>query len=101
MRLRIDELPQDILSGSITRIAQVDLKVAPRELAAEGRLPTRTDRGGVPRPASTSYQVHVALDDHPHALLIGAAGEARIESHPQTLAARLMRYLSRTFRFEL
>jgi hypothetical protein len=99
VRLRLDQLPGKTLRGTIVEIAKTDLKVAPRELADE--LPVRVDKQGVPRPVETSYQARVALDAHQARLLVGTRGRAKILAEPQPLAARLYRYLGRTFRFSL
>jgi hypothetical protein len=45
--------------------------------------------------------VRVELDPHEEPLLVGAAGEAKINVPPQSLLQRLARYLNRTFRMEL
>jgi len=100
VRIRLDEVPGEILEGTITEIAKNDLKVVPRELDG-GDLATRTDRHGVSRPLETSYQARVELDAHAHRLLTGARGRAKILVDAQPLGQRLYRYLKRTFNFEL
>jgi hypothetical protein len=42
----------------------------------------------------------VELDPHEATLLNGTTGTAKIETVPQSLAQRLSRYLSRTFRLD-
>ncbi|MBW3540855.1 MAG: hemolysin D [Planctomycetes bacterium] len=101
VRLHLDETPGEVLWGTIHEIAATDLKVAPEELARHEDLPTRPDQRGVMKPVSTSYQVRVKLDEHHQPLLLRASGYAKIHARPQTAARRLVRYLSRTFRFEL
>lgn len=101
VRVQLDELPGEVILGTIREIAKNDLKVAPRELAAGAELPTRVDEFGVPRPLETSYQAHVTLDGVDHELLTGACGRAKILADPQSLGRRLYRYLSRTFNFGL
>ena len=81
--------------------AEIDLKVAPRDLIDHEDLPTRTDDSGVRRLLSTAYQARVRFDKHTQPLFIGAQGRAKIDVAPRSLADRLYRYLSRTFHFEL
>ena len=101
VRLLLDQLPGEVLWGTIAEIAEIDLKIAPRELAAEEALATRKDASGAMRPISASYQARVELDPNQPQMLRGTAGQAKIHVDPQTLGARLERYLSRTFRLEL
>jgi hypothetical protein len=53
------------------------------------------------RPLSTSYQAVARLDNSSGLLRNGLTGRARISTESRTLAARLYRYFSRTFNFEL
>lgn len=100
VRLHVDEYPGQVLIGTVTDMASVELESAPPELAVQGDLPTRVDKRGVTRPRSTSYQARVALDGHPKLLTTNASGWGTISVDPQPLAVHLFRYLSRTFRFE-
>ena len=101
VRLKLDELPGEILDGTITEIAKTDLKVAPRELASGKQLPIRIDDQGIPRPVETSYQARVVLDEHDGPLLPGTGGRAKILVARQSLGRRLYRALGRTFNFRL
>jgi putative peptide zinc metalloprotease protein len=100
VRLKLDERPGEVLTGTVREVAAIDLKVTPRELLQHEDLPTRMDEEGRPELVSTSYQARVELDPHDAMLLNGTTGTAKIETVPQSLAARLSRYLSRTFRLE-
>jgi putative peptide zinc metalloprotease protein len=100
VRLKLDERPGEILTGIVREVAQIDLKVTPRELLQHEDLPTRMNQQGRPELVSTSYQARVELDPHGYSLLNGTTGAAKIETAPQSLAARLARYLSRTFRLD-
>ena len=53
------------------------------------------------KPLNTSYQAVARLNNPLGTLRNGLIGWARIECKPRTLAWRLMRYLSRTFNFEI
>jgi len=100
VRVQLDQSPDRILSGTIIEIAEIDLKVTPAELLPEGTVATRQDESGVPRPVSTMYQARVSLWGAESSVLIGQAGRAKIDTAPLSLARRLSRYLSHTFRFE-
>ena len=100
VRLRLDERPGEILTGTVKDVAQIDLKVTPRELFQHEDLPTRINEQGRPELVSTSYQARVEFDSHDVTFSAGSTGTAKIETAPQSLAARLSRYLSRTFRLD-
>jgi putative peptide zinc metalloprotease protein len=100
VRVQLDQSPDRVLSGTIVEVAEIDLKVTPAELLPEGSVPTRQDESGVPRPVSTMYQARVSLANTDSSILIGQAGRAKIYTAPMSLAKRLSRYLSHTFRFE-
>lgn len=100
VRLRLDERPGEILTGIVKDVAQMDLKVTPRELIQHEDLPTRINEQGRPELVSTSYQARVELDAGETTLLAGTTGSAKIETAPQSLLKRLSRYLSRTFRLD-
>ena len=99
VRLRLDEFPGGILRGTVTELAKNDLKIAPRELADESELPIRRDHEGVARPATTSYQVRVTLDEHDVPLRVGTRGRGKILVAPQPLGRRLYRACRRLLRF--
>ena len=67
VRLQVDEAPGHVLVGTIVELANLDLKVVPRELAKASEVPVRLDEKGVPHPLATSYQARVALDESPDA----------------------------------
>jgi putative peptide zinc metalloprotease protein len=99
VRLHLDETPGEIVTGTIEEISQLDLDVAPPELVAAGVLPMRGDSES-PQLASTAFLARVTLDEHDHPLLVRTTGDAKVLVEPASLAWRLWRYLSRTFRFE-
>jgi putative peptide zinc metalloprotease protein len=101
VRLKLAMLPGRVLEGTVVEVAKTDLKVAPRELVVQSDLPNRQTRPGIRRPATTSYQARVAIDDCPPGLLVGARGQAKVLAAPQSLGERLLRWLSQVFRFAL
>lgn len=100
VRLSLDTLPGEVIDGDVIELARQDAKVAPRELAT-GALPVEVDMEGVPRPVQATYQARVRLIDESRQLPLGSRGRAKIEVAWQTLAARIARYINRTFRFQL
>jgi len=101
VRIKLAQLPGVVLAGTLTEVARRDLKVAPRELAAQGSLPVHFDRAGVPHPATVCYEARVALTDNPPDLIVAACGQAKILADPQSLGARLYHRLWQVFRFAL
>jgi putative peptide zinc metalloprotease protein len=99
VELMIDHVPDEILTGEIVDIAEIDLDVAPRELIEHDEFPTRLDAEGVPRPLATAYQARVRLDPVASQLIVRATGLAKIQSLPQSAGQRLMRFFRQTFRF--
>jgi len=99
VELLIDHVPDEILSGEIVDIAEIDLDVAPRELIEHDEFPTRLDADGIPRPLATAYQARVRLNPVASQLIVRATGLAKIHSVPQSAGQRLLRFFRQTFRF--
>ncbi len=100
VRLAMDETPGAICRGVVKEIAEIDLKVAPRELIRHEDLPTQTNENGQLELVSTAYQARVDLTRTEFPLLIGTSGTAKVDANALSLGARLARYLNRTFRIE-
>jgi putative peptide zinc metalloprotease protein len=97
VRMALDSLPGETYWGAVVDVARLDLKVMPRELAAAGDLPARTDERGATRPLDTWYQVRVRFDQDPPRLVARVHGRAKIVVAPLSLASQLARYLKQTF----
>lgn len=97
--LKLDESAGDTLEATVTQIAEVDLKVAPRQLAFGGELPVHKDAAGVPRPATASYQVRLALEPAAQTLLLGSRGRVKIYAASESLLVRARRWLREAFHF--
>ena len=95
-----DQTPGNVVVGTITEVASIDLEVAPPELIAAGALPLAADKTA-PRLLNAAYQARVSLDGHQQPLLMRTSGDAKIIVEPRSLFWRATRYLSRTFRFDL
>lgn len=93
-----------VYRSKIEQLSSDSLKVSPIHLSSlnGGSLATQMDPSGVPRPLSPVYEAVVPLPtDQDGFMRIGLVGTAKISTTPRTLGARLLRYLSRTFNFEL
>ncbi len=99
--IKLNELPGQEFHGVIDGISQMEMQYAPAQLAGKGggELATRTDKAGHEHPQSTSYQARVLLEDEGDLLRLGLGGRAKVHTANRTLAQRLWRYLSHTFRF--
>jgi putative peptide zinc metalloprotease protein len=97
--IKLDELPNTTLDGTVAAVAQIDLQVAPRELSDRGDLPSRVDASGADHPLETVYQARITFDDHSLPLRSRTAGRAKIDAASQSLGARVWRSLEGTFQF--
>jgi putative peptide zinc metalloprotease protein len=103
VRLMFEESAYHVFVSKLEQSASDELTSAPPRLASTngGPLAAQPNPDGTLKPLNTSYQAVVRLND-PHGMLRnGLIGWARIEAAPRTLAWRIMRYLSRTFNFEI
>lgn len=91
--------------STIERVSPENEKTTPTHLSSlhGGELASKADATGNARPISPIYQAVVPLpeSDKGPPLRIGLVGKAKITTAPRTLWARLVRYLSHTFNFEL
>lgn len=89
------------VTGLVTEVAESDVSVAPRELLEHPGFPTKIGNDGVARPVSTAYFARVTLDPAEAApeFLPRGIGHATIEATPQSIAARVLRFVRQTFRF--
>lgn len=99
----LDALPERIFRGRVEEIAIGEMRETPRRLSNKsgGELSTKSGSQSVERPASTSYQVRVQLDDPDGAMRVGWRGQAKIHVPDSSLGMRILRRLSRTFHFHL
>lgn len=97
VRVQLDHRPGEVFWGTVSEVAKRDLNDMPRQLAAAGDVPTRTDAQGVSRPLDTWYQVRVRFDHDPPHLVSGVHGGARISVAPSPLLAQLARWIRQTF----
>ncbi len=103
VKVMLDESPGKVYQSEITEISPEEMKVVSKQLSNKsgGSVETKTDESGVPKPASTSYEARVPLDDSDGILLPGLKGEAKIAADYHSLGWRTWRFLQRTFHFKL
>jgi hypothetical protein len=97
-RVALPLAPWQSFRGTVESVAQRDADSLPPSLVNSGRLPQETGADGQRRPLETLYQVRIRMDDATPGLLPGTMGRVRIVAPPETLAARIKRWLARTFR---
>jgi hypothetical protein len=101
--MKLDSYRWTQLSGRIEKLATAAMESAPESLSTQagGDLLTKTDRQGVNRPLSTSYQASVPLDNGSQVLHVGLTGKAKVYTGWQPVWRRVARYLYNTFHFDL
>lgn len=97
VRIQLEQTPGNVLRGTIRELAAHDMESIPRELLGTGELAARI-QGGTATPLTKTYQARVELEGQEVPLQIGAPGRAKIVVAPQSLVARVRRFLDRTFR---
>ncbi len=103
VRLLLEESAYHEFAGEIEYVATDELeRISPRLASTSGGpVPAQADPDGTIRPLTTSYQAVVQLDDSRGLFRNGLIGQARVQTDPRTLAARVIRYLGRTFSLDL
>jgi putative peptide zinc metalloprotease protein len=102
--LCVSALAGRALTGTVAKVSAGNLAVSPHRLSAKygGSLDTRTDpQSREERPASTSYQASVVVDNADCTLRQDLTGQARIHVGTETFFTKTRRYLARTFHFAL
>ncbi|HEX5470304.1 MAG TPA: hemolysin D [Lacipirellulaceae bacterium] len=105
VEIMLNQTADVVYVSKIESVSNDTIKTTPPHLSSlhGGDLPTKMDASGVPRPLSTVYQATVPLpkSDPHHLLRIGLVGRAKITAPPRTLWSRVVRYLWKTFNFDL
>jgi hypothetical protein len=104
VQMRFDALPGDTFEGKIEQLSNSNLRITPQRLTTRygGGVPSQADpETGVETPQSASYQALVPIEDKEGVLRIGLRGQAKIHTAPQSIGARLWRFLMHTFHFKM
>jgi putative peptide zinc metalloprotease protein len=98
-RLRLEQLPGEVIEGEVVDISRVDLRA--EDAAASGDLDALLAGAVAPEQIGPLYQARVRFDERPEALVIGGRGEAKVAAERITVARLILRYLAQTFRLPL
>jgi putative peptide zinc metalloprotease protein len=104
VRLMFEESAYHVFVTTIAKVNNLDAMpaVSPRLASTNGGpLAVEPKQDGTMKPLNTSFQAIARMDNSQGILRNGLIGRARIEAAPRTLAWRLMRYLGRTFNFDI
>jgi putative peptide zinc metalloprotease protein len=98
VRLRIEQGPVGIVTGTVSEVAKTDVGDIPDPLAKVLDLPLRRDAKTGVKPSATYYQARVKLEPSSLPLAVGMHGQAKILAAWQPLGSRVLRWLQLTFR---
>ncbi|MEX2142799.1 MAG: hypothetical protein WD894_26320 [Pirellulales bacterium] len=98
VRLLIDSFPNQRVFGTVEVPPTTRAHEAPEELIARGELPVQRDQYDKPRPRQPIFAARIELTALELPLLIAGTGRAKIAVAPKSIAGRLWRSLSQTFR---
>lgn len=101
VRLRLDQLPGQVIEGEVAEVARHDVRDEESTAAARADL-TPLFAGLVPPgDSSARYQVKVRFDRPAQPLAIGGRGTAKVAAERITLARRILRFFAQTFRLPM
>ncbi|MCA9022629.1 MAG: HlyD family efflux transporter periplasmic adaptor subunit, partial [Planctomycetaceae bacterium] len=98
VRILLDEFPNEVLTGTIQEIAEIDLDDLHPNLIHREELTTEVDSSGKQQLNSTSYLALVTLATPVEQPLIHSTGQAKIAVPPESLGKKLYRQLRKTIR---
>jgi len=98
VRILLDEYPNQILTGLVQEIAEIDIDDLHPNLIHREEVITEVDAEGNRRLSSTSYLVQVELTAPAEQPEIHASGQAKIAVAPESLGKKAYRQLRKTFR---
>jgi putative peptide zinc metalloprotease protein len=101
VRLRLDQLPGRVLTGSVVEVARHEAEPAGGDAAARDVMSVLVAGLAPPERGRLHYEVRVKFDPPSQPLVIGGRGSAKIEAERITLARRLWRFVAQTFRLPM
>ncbi len=97
-RLRLDQLPGQVIEGEVVDVARHDVQNAANDAASRADLESLY-AGAVPAEHTGAiYQARVQFETRPESLVIGGRGEAKVAAERITLGRLILRYFAQTFR---
>jgi putative peptide zinc metalloprotease protein len=101
VRMRIDQLPGQVISGEVVDVARHEAR-DDDDAGAQADLATLY-AGLIPSHGrySAHYQARVRFDPPQQPLVIGGRGDAKVSAERITLARSILRFLAQTFRLPM
>jgi putative peptide zinc metalloprotease protein len=97
-RLRLEQLPGQVIDGEVIDISRHDVDRTNAEHSGPADLESLL-AGAVPNEQRGAiYQARVRFDARPESLVIGGRGEAKVAAERISVARLILRYLAQTFR---
>jgi hypothetical protein len=108
VRMRLDELPGQVLEGQVLDVARHEVRSDQNAKSAQADMTALFGGLVAPERSKTLYQARVRFDTvaglseagHKR-LVIGGRGQAKITAERITLARSIARYFARTFRLPM
>jgi putative peptide zinc metalloprotease protein len=97
-RLRLEQLPGEVIAGEVIDVARHEVQNADNAVAGRANLDSLFAGAVPPEQAGSLYQARVKFDARPESLVIGGRGEAKVAAERITLARLILRYFAQTFR---
>jgi putative peptide zinc metalloprotease protein len=103
VEILLNEFPDRVIDARMGLYEDREMDSVPPQLSVQGGgdVPTTTEADGHERPSAASYRAMVPVDNDDETIRAGMTGLAKVHVAPQTLAARLWRYVQETFHFKL
>jgi putative peptide zinc metalloprotease protein len=100
-RLRIDQLPGQVIEGEVVEVARRETSDPEQSKAARADLSPLLAGLIAPGKDGAHYEARVRFDSVPPALVVGGRGDAKVAAERITLARRILRYVGQTFRLPM
>jgi putative peptide zinc metalloprotease protein len=101
-RLRIEQLPGQVMEGEIVDVARHDVRNADSAASGQADLASLFAGAVSPEHRGALYQARVQFDSPDEQLLvIGGRGEAKVTAERITVGRRILRYFAQTFRLPM
>lgn len=100
-RLRVDQLPGQVIEGEVVDISRCETDDADRTKLGRADLSPLMAGMVTPGGDGAHYEARVKFDAPISALVIGGRGEAKVMAERITVARRLLRYFAQTFRLPM
>ena len=106
VRIKLDSYAGQLLEATIEdskAISSEPVKYISPSMAVQsgGKVPAQTNASGRTEPLKPTFQVTVDLPGDPRLYRPGMRGRAKVSVDPRSLGWRLLRFATRTFRFDL